>query len=89
MAFLDGSAESGMVFKGDLCLAEKKREYYGEKEGLFASALFFISKKRVGPCGTRGKNWWPVHAKSRNQEKAYRRQAYASSRFERMDYDDV
>ena len=89
MAFLDGSAESGMVFKGDLCLAEKSESITAKKRRLFASALFFISKKRVGPCGTRGKNWWPVHAKSRNQEKAYRRQAYASSRFERMDYDDV
>lgn len=46
---MDSSAESGMVFQGDLCLRKKKREYYGEKEeaACFRSFLHPQEKGRV------------------------------------------
>ena len=48
MAFLDGSAESGMVFKGDLCLAEKSESITAKKEAVcFRSFLHQQEKGRV------------------------------------------
>lgn len=52
MAFLDGSAESGMVFKGDLCLAEKSESITVKRRGCLlpqekGRALRYARKKLV------------------------------------------
>ena len=46
MAFLDGSAESGMVFKGDLCLAEKSESITVKRRGCLLP--LFSSSARKG-----------------------------------------